>query len=177
MVQMWPLKTKSSKAEVAEGIRDVYNRLWRYCLVLSGNRSNADDLAQAACLRALENIDKFEAGTHFDRWIFRLTQRLWIDEMRKKAVREGGGLVQIEELEIVDQGPDPEKALMASEVIESVLQLPEAQRSTVILVYVEGYSYRDAAMILDIPVGTVMSRLAVARSRLSNRFSIGEKAV
>lgn len=174
---MWPSKAKSSREEVSAGIRDVYDRLWRYCLVLSGNRANADDLAQAACLRALENAEKFEAGTHFDRWIFRLTQRLWIDELRKKAVREGGGLLQIEEVEITDHAADPEKALMTSEVVASVLQLPEAQRSTVLLVYVEGYSYRDAAMILDIPVGTVMSRLAVARSRLSNRFSVGEKAV
>ncbi|MDJ0614560.1 MAG: RNA polymerase sigma factor [Rhizobiaceae bacterium] len=174
---MWPLRSKSSSDEVRAGIGEVYDRLWRYCLVLAGNKANADDLAQAACLKALEKAEKYEAGTQFDRWIFRLTQRLWIDEIRKQTVREGGGIVQIEEVELMDQGPNPEKALMTSEVVESVLQLPEAQRSTVLLVYVEGYSYRDAAMILDIPVGTVMSRLAVARSKLSNRFSVQERAM
>ena len=175
---MWPLKTKKSSAEeVSAGIGSVYDRLWRYCLVLTGNKANADDLAQAACLRALEKADKFEAGTHFERWMFRLTQRLWIDELRKRSVREGSGLLQIEDVDLVDQAADPEKALMTTEVITSVMQLPEAQRSTVLLVYVEGYSYRDTAMILDIPVGTVMSRLAVARSKLSNRFSVEKRAV
>ena len=175
---MWPLRTrKSSAEEVSVGISTVYRKLWRYCLVLTGNKANADDLAQAACLRALENADKFEAGTHFERWLFRLTQRLWIDELRKRSVREGSGLLQIEDVDLVDQSADPEKALMTTEVIASVMQLPEAQRSTVLLVYVEGYSYRDTAMILDIPVGTVMSRLAIARSKLSNRFSFEKRAV
>ncbi len=173
---MWPFRSAQSAEEVRSGINLVYDRLWRYCLVLSGNRANADDLAQAACLRALEKSDKFEAGTQFDRWIFRLTQRLWIDELRKKSVREGGGLLPIEDVELIDQGMNPENALMANEVIASVMQLPEAQRSTVLLVYVEGYSYRDAAMILDIPVGTVMSRLSVARSKLSNHFGVEERA-
>ena len=161
---------KKAYEAVRNGISDVYPRLWKYCLVLSGNRANADDLAQAACLRALEKSDRFEPGTHLDRWLFRLTQRLWIDETRKQVVRTGGGLVPVEDANLVDETSDPEQSVMLNEVIGSVMQLPEAQRATVMLVYVEGYSYRDAAMILDIPVGTVMSRLAVARSKLATTF-------
>lgn len=148
----------------------VYPRLWRYCLALTSNASQADDLAQAACLRALEKAEHFEVGTFFDRWIFRLTQRLWFNELRKNAIRAGSGLVNIDEIELRDNALDPESNLLGREVVMDIMHLPEAQRVAVILVYVEGHSYRDAAMILDIPVGTIMSRLAVARSKLAQKF-------
>ena len=157
-------------AAVREGIDKLYPRLWGYCLVLTGTAERADELAQAACLRALEKANLFDDGSHFDRWMFRLTQRLWINERRKDAVRTGGGLLTIEDAELADQGLDPESNLLGREVVLGVMRLPEAQRSAVALVYVEGHSYRDAAVILDIPVGTVMSRLAAARSKLAREF-------
>lgn len=155
---------------VKTGIGELYPRLWRYCLVLSGNRTNADDLAQAACLRALEKANLFEIGTHLDRWLFRLTQRLWIDEQRKQVVRTGAGLVAVEDANLVDSSLDPERAILLAEIVTSVMKLPEAQRTAVVLVYIEGYSYRDAATILDVPVGTIMSRLAAARSKLAAAY-------
>lgn len=90
--------------------------------------------------------------------------------MRKDTVRRGGGLVAVEETEIEDPSQNPETDMIKKEIQMSVLRLPEAQRQTVMLVYVEGYSYRDAAMILNIPVGTVMSRLATARATLGAKF-------
>ena len=162
--------TKSSYDAVREGIEPLFPRLWRYCLVLTGDKERADDLAQAACLRALEKADQFELGSHLDRWMFRMTQNLWVNELRKQAVRVGGGLAPIEEAELVDGKLDPEMSLLNREVLLGVMRLPEAQRTTVLLVYVEGYSYRDAAMVLNIPVGTVMSRLSVARGKLVQEF-------
>lgn len=159
-----------AEAEIRQGIQKIYPRLWRYCFVLTGSKVQADDLVQAACLRALEKANAFDVGTHFDRWIFRLTQRLWFNELRREAVRTGGGLMNLEEADLPDKALDPEHNAMGRDVIKSVMQLPEAQRSAVILVYVEGHSYRDAAMILDVPVGTVMSRLAVARGKLVQKF-------
>ncbi|MEP0522099.1 MAG: RNA polymerase sigma factor [Hyphomicrobiales bacterium] len=161
---------KDQDSEIRDGIKIIYPRLWRYCLVLTGSAVQADDLVQAACLRALENASNFESGTHFDRWMFRLTQRLWINELRKQAVRTGGGLSTIEEADLRDHGLDQLSSAMVKEVLMSVMHLPEAQRAAIILVYVEGHSYRDAAMILDIPVGTIMSRLSVARSKLVQKF-------
>lgn len=155
---------------VRQEIDAIYPRLWRYCLALTSNASQADDLAQAACLRALEKAHHFEVGSYFDRWMFRLTQRLWFNELRKNAVRTGSGLVNIDEVDLRDNALDPESNLMGRDVVRNIMHLPEAQRMVVILVYVEGHSYRDAAMILDIPVGTVMSRLAVARSKLAQKF-------
>ena len=148
----------------------MFPKFWRYCLVLTGDKERADDLAQAACARALEKADQFQVGTHLDRWMFRLIQRLWINELRKESVRIGGGLAPIEEANLIDPDLDPEKKLLGREVLLEVMRLPEAQRTTVLLVYVEGYSYRDAAMVLDIPIGTVMSRLAVARGKLVQKF-------
>ena len=167
-IRIWG-KTDPTK-EVRAGIEATYSRLWRYCLVLTGKRDVADDLAQAACLRALEKADLFQSGTHFDRWIFRLTHNLWINELRKQAVRQGSGITPIEETDLPDNSPGQEMNIFGQQVLSKIMALPETQRSTVLLVYGEGYSYRDAAEVLEIPVGTVMSRLAGARSKLAQHF-------
>ena len=138
--------------------------------MLTSARDLADDLAQAACLRALEKADLFQQGTQFDRWIFRLTHNLWINELRKQAVRRGTGITPIEETDLPDPRPDQEMNILGQQVLSQIMTLPEAQRSTVLLVYGEGYSYRDAAKVLEIPVGTVMSRLAGARKKLAQHF-------
>lgn len=150
-------------------IAQVFPKLWRYCLALTSNTDRANDLAQAACLRAIEKAHLFKIGTHFDRWIFTIAQRLWFNEMRSEAVRRGGGLVTIEEIDLPDTNSDPEANLFARQVLMQVMALPEAQRATVMLVYVEGFSYAEAATILEIPIGTVMSRLAAARNKISER--------
>ena len=161
--------------EIRHGLPDLFPRLWRYCLALTSNRERANELAQAACLHALEKADLFQPGTHLDRWLFRLTQRLWLNEMRANAVRRGQGLLPVEELDLPDKKPDPHANLYAKEVLSAVVGLPEAQRVAVMLVYVEGYSYREAAGILEIPIGTVMSRLAAARKTLVSRLNQREE--
>lgn len=163
-------RRKNSREAVREGLRSMYPRLWRYCLVLTGNRQRADDLAQSACVRAIERADQFATGTHLDRWVLRIAQRIWLNELRADSVRRGGGLATIEEIELADASPDPESNLLVREVLMEVMKLPEAQRETVVLVYVEGCSYKEAAEILAIPIGTVMSRLAAARGKLGDRF-------
>ncbi|MEO0326990.1 MAG: RNA polymerase sigma factor [Pseudomonadota bacterium] len=168
-MKIW--RNQNSEHIVRGGITKIFPRLWRYCLVLTSDTTKADDLAQAACLRALERAHSFEAGSHFDRWLFRLTQRLWIDEIRKVAVRRGGGLSSIEEVDLMDLAPNPEQQTLNREILMGIMRLPEAQRVAILLVYVEGHSYRDAADILGIPVGTVMSRLSVARGKLVETFS------
>ncbi|MEM9602334.1 MAG: RNA polymerase sigma factor [Pseudomonadota bacterium] len=150
-----------------DAIRALYPRLWRFCLATTGSRVNADDLAQTACLRALERIHQFNPGTAFDAWVFRISKHVWINELRANAVRRGGGLVAIEDAEPADRDHTPESNLSGSEVLDTLMQLPEAQRVTAYLAYVEGYSYKETASMLDIPIGTVMSRLSAARKRLS----------
>lgn len=133
----------------------------------TGRRDRADDLAQMACLRALEKHHSYQPGTHLDRWLFRIAHRLWLNELRATAVRTGGGLVALEETEIPDRRADTETNIFARQVFSRIGELPESQRVTVLLVYVEGFAYKEAAEILNVPIGTVMSRLAAARKRIS----------
>ncbi len=161
-------RKKNPKAEIVAGLEQFFPRLWRYCLALSGNRDRADDLAQNACLRAIEKAHLFEAGTRLDLWMFKLTQRVWLNEIRADAVRHYQTMMLIDDIEIPDNKPDPETSLVTRDCIMQVLNLPEAQRSAVILAYVEELSYRQVADILDIPIGTVMSRLANARVKLAS---------
>jgi RNA polymerase sigma-70 factor (ECF subfamily) len=152
---------------VRGGLDRLLPRLWRFCLVLSRDRSLADDLVQAACLRALERESQFQVGTRLDRWVFRIAQTVWLNQFRADKVRRGRGIVPIEDADLIDEAGDPEGNSYFNEVVSAVMALPEALRTTVLLVYVEGYSYKEAAEHLEIPIGTVMSRLASARERLS----------
>ncbi len=154
--------------EVRDGMAAVFPRLWRYSVSLTGRKDWGDDLAQTTCVRALDKADQFEAGTHLDRWMFRMAQRIWLNELRARKVRTGGGLVPVEEIDLPDKTPGAEVNILARDVLNRVNSLPEAQRQTVFLVYVEGYSYKEAAEIMEIPIGTVMSRLAAARKRLAS---------
>ena len=165
---------KSALAEIRAGIGPLYPRLWRFCLVQTGQRDRADDLAQATCLRALEKHESYQAGTYLDRWLFTMAHRLWLNELRAQAVRQGTGLVALEDTELPDTGVDAETNIFHREVFAKIGALPEGQRMVVLLVYVEGLTYREAADMLDIPIGTVMSRLAAARKRIATELSVTE---
>lgn len=164
----WIGKNKHRMA-VADGLPQLYRRLWRFCLVLTTNRSAADDLAQATCERALLQADKFKLGSDLDRWIFTMARRLWLNDIRSAKLRQGQGLVVIEDEDIIDPKPGVEVNILAREVLDIVQALPDGQRLAVFLVYLEGHSYRDAANFLEIPIGTVMSRLSAARKTISGR--------
>lgn len=142
-------------------------RLWRYGLVLSRQKHLADDLVQATCVRALERADQFMAGTRLDRWLLSIMHSIWLNEIRSQRVRQGQGFVDAEQELSFDGETQAQDQVLAAQVIKRVNALPEAQRETVFLTYVEGLSYKEAAEILHIPVGTVMSRLAAARLKLA----------
>lgn len=140
--------------------------LWRYGLVLSRNRDIAEDLVQATCVRALERSHQFLPGTRLDRWLFAIERSIWINELRAQRVRQGAGIVDAEIALVVDGRREIETNILASQVLREIGKLAEAQRETVLLVYAEGFSYREAAEFLGVPIGTVMSRLATVRERL-----------
>ncbi|WP_421725918.1 RNA polymerase sigma factor [Bauldia sp.] len=161
--------TESSHEVVRAGLKPLLSRLWRYGLVLSGNRDTAEDLVQATCLRALERAEQFQPGTRLDRWLLTILHRIWLNELRASRYRLGEGHVDAEVALVYDGLHAVETNIAAVQVLKDVQGLPEAQRETVFLVYVEGFTYREAAEALDIPIGTVMSRLAAARVRLTAR--------
>ena len=141
--------------------------LWRYGLVLSRSRQTAEDLVQATCVRALERGHQFQPGTRLDRWLFAILRSIWLNDLRARRSREGQGTDEAEKVLVFDGAKALETNITASRVLKEVQGLPEAQRETVFLVYVEGLTYAEAADALAIPIGTVMSRLAAARARLA----------
>lgn len=156
---------------VRQGLAPCLARLWRYAWVLSRQRHVADDLVQATCVRALERASHYRPGTRLDRWLFAILHSIWLNEIRSQRVRQGQGFVDSDDLAGGNEGQKIENQILASQVMRQVQALPEAQRETVFLAYVEGLSYRETAEIQQIPIGTVMSRLAAARIRLAEHVN------
>jgi len=157
----------SGHEPVRSGLRAHLAALWRYGLVLSGKRDIAEELVQATCLRALERQAQFQPGTRLDRWLFSILHSIWVNELRARRVRVGAGQVDAEIALVVDGRLEIETNILAAQVLEQIGRLPEGQREAVLLVYGEGYSYAEAAALLDVPIGTIMSRLATARERIA----------
>lgn len=148
-------------------IVDLLPRLRRLGRVLTRAPADADDLVQITVERALTRSDQWQRGTRLDSWMFRIMKNAWIDETRARQ-RRGAVLAPPEEGEHV--GDDGEVAmetrLAAAEVGRAMARLPDEQRLAVALVLVEGLSYKDAADVLEIPAGTLTSRLVRGRMAL-----------
>jgi len=153
----------NEQGDVRGGIAVMLPRLWRYGLVLSGARDVADDLVQATCLRAIERAPQFQPGTRLDHWLFAILRSIWLNELRSRRVREGGGFVDAAEGLVFDGARAIQSNILASQVLTAISRLPEAQREVVLLVYADGFTYQEAAALVGAPIGTIMSRLAAAR--------------
>ena len=154
--------------ETREELVRLLPRLRRFAYGLTGKIQDADDLVQTACERALARIHQWEPGTRLDSWMFRIIQNVFKDSMRKYKSR--GDPVDPNDLaHLVDNDAHrlPEIRSNLESVASAIQRLPEDQRLLLMLVCVEEHSYREAAAIIGIPVGTVMSRLSRARLRLS----------
>src|SRR5437763_15545529 len=148
-------------------------RLRRFARGLAGSASEADDLVQAACERALAREHQFQEGTRFDSWMFRIVQTIWIDQLRAREVRKEGGDVEDERLGSDAAVRSVEARLALAEVRRAVDRLPTDQRTVLMLVTVEGLSYKEAAEVAGVPVGTIMSRRARARIALQQQLDSG----
>lgn len=143
-------------------------RLRRFAYAISGNRDEGDDLVQSACLKALSRLDQYQRGTRLDSWMFRIVQTTHIDNIRRR--KRQAAPVEPEVLERQsDEGLEADRSehrLLLARARDAIAALPEEQRAVMALVAIEGYSYKEAAEILETPIGTIMSRLARARARL-----------
>lgn len=154
-------------------------RLWRFALRLTRHEADAQDLVQRCYLRALERQHQWQSGTSLLSWLFAIMHSVWINELRSAQRRREGNLGNLggedafEHIEDVSGSADPEYQMLCKQVVQSVQALPDAQRVVMILIAVEGLSYRETADALDIPIGTVMSRLARARLTLGRQFLDG----
>jgi RNA polymerase sigma-70 factor (ECF subfamily) len=151
----------------------VLPRLRRFARGLAGSAAAADDLVQAACERALTRAHQFQEGTRFDSWMFRIVQTIWIDQIRARDVRREGGEDEGMTIGTDESVRRAEARLALGEVRAALRQIPVDQRSALLLVTVDGLSYKEAAEIANVPVGTIMSRLARARVALQAKLDAG----
>ena len=146
----------------------VLPRLRRFARSLArGDPDVGDDIAQAAIERALSAMGRFTPGSRLDSWMYKIAQNIWIDRMRSE--RSHGTSVSDEVLQSVagDDGRRVTEAHLTMEATRAAIEeLPDDQRSLVMMVLVDGLSYRDAAEAHSIPIGTVMSRIHRARATL-----------
>lgn len=143
-------------------------RLRRFTRSLAGGNPDAgDDLAQAAIERALANMNRFENGTRLDSWMYKIAQNIWIDSRRAEKLR---GTTVSDEILASVAGEDGRRVVETRQTMEAtrtaIAQLPDDQRAAVMLVLVDGLSYKDAADALSVPIGTIMSRIFRARATL-----------
>ena len=143
-------------------------RLRRFARALARDAADADDLVQAALERALKARDQWAPGTRLDSWMMRIVRNCWIDEVRSRARRartfvpeeEGAGIGSEAHREI-------ETRAELHDVERAMNNLSADQREVIALVLVEGLAYREAADLLDIPIGTLTSRLTRGRQALA----------
>ena len=160
-------------ARFSEQLIAALPKLRRFARGLAGSAAEADDLVQAACERALARAHQFQEGTRFDSWMFRIVQTIWIDQLRARDVRKEDGDIAEERLGSDAPVRGIEARLALNEVRRAVEHLPPDQRATLMLVTVEGLSYKEAAEVAGVPVGTIMSRLARARVALQQQLDAG----
>ena len=161
-------------AEFSQQIVALLPRLRRFARGLTSSVDEGDDLVQSAVERALQRADQFEAGSRLDSWMYRILQTLWIDRLRRRK----HGAIGVDPADLAehpggDATQEMESRLHLAEVRRAIARLPAEQRIVLLLVTVEGVAYREAAEILNLPLGTVMSRLARARIALGKDLESG----
>ncbi len=146
-------------------------RLRRFARSLTRDAADADDLTQVALERALKARGQWQPGTRMDSWMLRIMRNCWIDEVRSRTRRSQTFAPEEEGIKVRSATADDfERAAEIQAIDQAMNQLPPEQREVIALVLVEGLSYREAADVLDLPMGTVTSRLNRGRQALARKL-------
>ncbi|KAI3591419.1 RNA polymerase sigma-54 factor RpoN [Cupriavidus sp. U2] len=148
-----------------DALREVIPRLRRFAVSLTRNEASADDLVQACLERALSRRVTRRDGGDLRAWLFSILYRLFLDGQRR-ARRYAGLLTLFGVGSDEDSAPSTEDVVLTRSALDNFNQLSAEQRALLMLVTVEGLSYQEAADALDVPIGTVMSRISRARKAL-----------
>lgn len=152
--------------ELRRGIAQLLPRLRRFGAALAGSKDEGDDVVQAAIERALTKADQWQSGTRLDSWLFKIMQNYWRDELRRRRNSDKTRVLNGAETTSVDGRQVTETLLMLAKTRERFARLSEEHRLALALVVIDGRSYQEAAEQLEIPIGTLMSRLSRAREAL-----------
>ena len=176
-MSLWPSKGEPHKRlDFGEYLDGLYG----YAMALSRNPAEAEDLVQETCLRALRSMKGLRADGTRKSWLFTILRNIWLNQLRhRRTVGENFELhAEGSDLnEPVDRAPDPHtdyvSKLERGQLRIAIRQLPVEFREVIMLREYEELSYQEIATLLDCPVGTVMSRLSRARSRLRELLLAG----
>jgi RNA polymerase sigma-70 factor (ECF subfamily) len=142
-------------------------RLRRFAHALARSPADADDLCQASVERALKSRDQWQPGTRLDSWMYRIMRNLWIDETRARTRRDQTFAPEEAGAHVGDDGARrADTQLELTDLDRAMNRLPAEQREAIALVLVEGLAYKEAAAVLDVPIGTLTSRLSRGREAL-----------
>lgn len=160
-------------SSLQQEIVDLIPQLRRFAMALTRDRTAADDLVQDTLLRALDKSEKFQAGTNLRAWLMTIMRNLFISQIRRYGSRPTLHSLDGESVHGVTQ-PSQEYSLGLRELEANLTHLPEDQRTTLLLVGLQGLSYEEAAMVTGVAVGTVRSRLSRAREALRQLSALPE---
>jgi RNA polymerase sigma-70 factor, ECF subfamily len=178
-----PTLSEDDKLRFQRDALPLLDPLYGAALRMTRNPADAEDLVQETMLRAYRSFDRFEAGTNLKAWLFRILTNAYINVYRKRQ-REPQKVStdQAEDFDLYQElrnhdshfEETPESivldALVDSDILEAIDDLPEQFRLAVVLSDIEGFSYAEMAEIMDVPMGTVMSRLHRGRKALQKRL-------
>ena len=152
--------------EKQRAILDEIPRLRRYARSLLRDRDSADDLVQDCLERALLRLDNWQTGESPRKWLFTIMHHLFIDQMRKANRRGGASMLPLEAGEVQAAPAEQVGNVAAREIIDALQAISPDRRAALTMVAIEGFSYAEAAEILGVPAGTLMSRIARGREEL-----------
>ena len=169
--------SSEEKALFEEAVFKYIDSLYSTALRLTRNQQDAEDLVQDACLKAYQYFFRFEQGTNFKAWIFKILMNTFINKYHKAA--RTPPIVQFDKVEyaVEDVLKDEDrksiltdgnlfKTIFDDEIVKAIEVMPEDYRVAVLLCDIENFSYKEISDILDVPIGTVMSRISRGRKIL-----------
>jgi RNA polymerase sigma-70 factor, ECF subfamily len=152
-------------ADTHRSIEAEIPRLRRYARALTRDVVSADDLVQDCLTRALGKLHLWQEGSDLRAWLFTILQNQYVNQIRR-AVREGASVALNETEPMLSRAPQQGRRLELRDLERAIAQLPEEQRAVILLVGLEGMRYEEVAAVLDVPVGTIRSRLSRGRGAL-----------
>ena len=152
-------------SDICRKIEEEIPRLRRYARALTRDANAADDLVQDCLARALSKVHLWQTGTDLRAWLFTILHNQYVNHVRR-AVREGAAVGLSDSEPALTTAPNQGKRLELRDLERAMAKLPEEQRSVLLLVGLEGMRYEEVAAVLNVPVGTIRSRLSRGRELL-----------
>ena len=155
----------SDRARLRDELVTWIPNLRAFALSLTQSAQHSDDLVQDTLVKALSNLDKFQAGTNLRAWLFTILRNSFYNGIRYRKYHQSTALDEVDPA-CLEQRATQEKYVEFQDVLRGMSRLAPEQREAIVLIAAEGLSYEEAAAVCNCPVGTVKSRLSRARQRL-----------